>query len=90
MLTLMLVTKVRVGDVSLSAEDRPHVQFKAGSSAVSPTLPPLDHENVDDDDGDFPGGDEAEHSHWLGGMTALKFLLAGGLAGAGLLVSYPS
>ena len=35
-------------------------------------------------DGDFHEDDDAEHYHFLEGHTALKFLLAGGVAGAGM------
>ncbi len=50
--------------------------------------PPLDHDlsptdSEDDDDHDLIEEHHDEHHGWLGGMTALKFLAAGGVAGAG-------
>jgi len=52
--------------------------------------PPLDHDSpADSEDGDEHDlieehhHIEDDHHSWLGGMTAFKFLAAGGLAGAG-------
>ncbi|KAI0774233.1 mitochondrial carrier [Fomes fomentarius] len=71
------------GDVSLSAEDLLVGQLHVTSSKdVEPI--PLDHQSPygdDDDDGDYDEEEEPHHS-WLGGSTAVKFLLAGGVAGA--------
>ncbi|KAJ7904587.1 mitochondrial carrier [Mycena olivaceomarginata] len=63
------------GDVSLSAEDRPTIHLKAEAS------------NAQMDTGHTQGESEEEeedpHAHeWLEGHTALRFLLAGGIAGA--------
>lgn len=56
------------------------------------TAPPLDHDlsptDSEDDDHDLIEEHhhiEDDHHGWLGGMTALKFLAAGGVAGAGQL-----
>ena len=58
--------------------------------ATQVTLPPLpvDHsysqktEN-DEEEGFQAYGEEEEHHSWLGGSTAVKYLLAGGVAGGG-------
>ncbi|KAJ7908292.1 mitochondrial carrier [Mycena leptocephala] len=65
------------GDVSLSAEDRPTIQLKVEPSNAQIT-PKLDtgHTQAESDE------DEEEHHDWLDGSEALKFLLAGGIAGA--------
>lgn len=76
------------GDVSLSAEDKPpDGPSKAVPNAQVPVIPqPLhpvqstyvEHEEEQEDD-----DDAFDDSHgWLEGHTALKFLLAGGVAGA--------
>ena len=78
------------GDVSLSAEDLWHPGSAKPSMAKASELAevPVDHEvewDGDEHDADYEH-DEHEHEpehHWLGGTTALKFLLAGGIAGAG-------
>ncbi|KAJ7754243.1 mitochondrial carrier [Mycena maculata] len=66
------------GDVTLSAEDRPTIQLKADAStgqlAQKQNLVDSHLEAVADDEEDAPG--------FLEGHTALKFLLAGGIAGA--------
>ncbi|KAI0661025.1 mitochondrial carrier [Cubamyces menziesii] len=74
------------GDVSLSAEDlsidQPHVL------PVPKDVPPLpvDHRppyDDDEEDDEYEEYEEEEpHHSWLGGSTAVKFLLAGGIAGA--------
>lgn len=75
------------GDVSLSAEDLTLTPMHA-----PPLLPlPVDHKPLeegvhdeDEEDVDYDDfQDEEEHHIWLGGSTAVKFLLAGGIAGAG-------
>lgn len=71
-----------IGDVSLSAEDRPTIHLKAETS------------NAQMDAGHTQGESEEEeedlHAHeWLEGHTALRFLLAGGVAGAGECYSVP-
>jgi hypothetical protein len=72
------------GDVSLSAEDRPTIQLKVEPSNAQIT-PKLDtgHTQAESDE------DEEEHHDWLDGSEALKFLLAGGIAGAGECSSVP-
>ena len=74
-----------LGDVTLSAEDLPLKQSHAVPSIdVEPI--PVDHQSPYEDDEDDIGYDEEEeepHHSWLGGSTAVKFLLAGGVAGAG-------
>ncbi|KAJ6539946.1 mitochondrial carrier [Mycena sp. CBHHK59/15] len=64
------------GDVSLSAEDRPPTQSKVepSGSHVPYKLEISDHEEDSED--------EEEAHGWLEGHTAMKFLLAGGIAGA--------
>ncbi|KAF8505614.1 mitochondrial carrier [Russula emetica] len=63
------------GDVSLSAEDKPpnYLIYR----------PPATTATDDDDDllQEHPHVED-EHHNWLGGTTALKFLAAGGVAGA--------
>ncbi|KAI0771584.1 mitochondrial carrier [Trametes elegans] len=75
------------GDVTLSAEDlslqQPHVA--TGSKDVPPV--PVDHrlpygDEDDDDEYDEEYEEEEPQPTWLGGSTAAKFLLAGGVAGA--------
>ncbi|KAH8105887.1 mitochondrial carrier [Cristinia sonorae] len=72
------------GDVSLSAEDistnRPSFPVPKGTPA-----PYVDHPEPDDDDepDEFSeASHEEEHHSILGGSLAVKFLLAGGVAGA--------
>jgi hypothetical protein len=75
---------VCIGDVSLNAEDRPHPETHHEAGEVHSAN--VDFVSDDDDEDDFEHEDEHEHEsthHWLGGTTALKFLLAGGIAGAG-------
>ncbi|KAH9006979.1 mitochondrial carrier [Lactarius hatsudake] len=74
------------GDVTLSAEDKPpnHLIYRP---PVMTAAPSLDHdlsptESEHDDDHDLIEEHHDEHHGWLGGMTALKFLAAGGVAGA--------
>ncbi|KAI6035174.1 mitochondrial carrier [Pisolithus orientalis] len=61
------------GDVSLGANNKP----PPAPSSWNPT----EYTPVDDD-GDHPEEDAEEHHDWLQGKTAIKFLLAGGIAGA--------
>lgn len=90
------------GDVSLSAEDKPPNYLTYRPPAVQlPPVPSKHHgtapNDADDDDDDDDGllqehhHVEDEHHNWLGGTTALKFLAAGGVAGAGqrFLCTYP-
>jgi hypothetical protein len=82
------------GDVSLSAEDKPPSYLIYRPPAVPVQLPhvpsmhhdttPNDADDGDDDDDDVDLLQEHHHmDNWLGGTTALKFLAAGGVAGAG-------
>lgn len=79
-----------VGDVSLSAEDKPP-DYLIYRPPVVTTASPLDHNLSPTDSEDDHGHDlieehhhiEDDHHAWLGGMTALKYLAAGGAAGAG-------
>ncbi|KZP32983.1 mitochondrial carrier [Athelia psychrophila] len=71
------------GDVTLSAEDHPPPFSFHKQPASQAAQLPVDHTAVDDDeyeDDDF--GDEHEHHSLLDGHPAIKFLLAGGVAGA--------
>ncbi|EJU05998.1 mitochondrial carrier [Dacryopinax primogenitus] len=84
------------GDVSLSAEDRPpakhHGRIAQGpieSGTGSEASPPISRD-MEPTDGQISVSDvigegeeeEEEHETWLGGSMALKFLFAGGVAGA--------
>ncbi len=93
------------GDVSLSAEDKPPNYLIYRPPAVQlPSVPSMGHGTTPNhadngDDGDENDDEllqehhhiEDEHHNWLGGTTALKFLAAGGVAGAGQrsLCTYP-
>jgi solute carrier family 25 phosphate transporter 23/24/25/41 len=75
------------GDVSLSAEDKPpepiayKVTFPSQVNGHALDLEPdKEFDYLDEDE-------EIEHHHFLEGHTALKFLFAGGVAGAGRLFS---
>ena len=85
---------MHIGDVSLSAEDRP-VRIP---KTVQPALAPKREASLRGDDG---GRTEHEHEHGheheheeaadnihVGGDQAMKFLLAGGIAGAGTRTLY--
>jgi solute carrier family 25 phosphate transporter 23/24/25/41 len=69
------------GDVSLSAEDKPPDSMFHSTTVASA---PATMEDEDYDDGYVDDLDESEqHPHaWLEGHSALKFLFAGGVAGA--------
>ncbi|KAF9057628.1 mitochondrial carrier domain-containing protein [Panaeolus papilionaceus] len=62
------------GDVSLSAEDRPPIASTSGTNIHH--RPPLVEVSEDTEE------EEEEQHHFLEGHTAMKFLLAGGVAGA--------
>lgn len=62
------------GDISLSAGDNPASMASLRVPAVQ--LPSANH-------GGEPDDEPEEHRDWLQGHTAVKFLLAGGIAGAG-------
>lgn len=71
-----------IGDVSLSAEDKPPDVSVTRISYPSSG----DHQTSDSDlvdDGYLDDDEEDEHHSWLEGHTALRFLFAGGVAGAG-------
>lgn len=75
-----------LGDVSLSGEDRPPNGNKSSGFNPEPT-PTLGEEPQDKEDGfeqHYEHDDDDEHN-WLMGHTA-RYLLAGGVAGAGTLV----
>ncbi|KAJ7700148.1 mitochondrial carrier domain-containing protein [Mycena rosella] len=72
------------GDVSLSAEDRPTITLKAEPS-VKLKLEPSDAQDaheLDEGHSEELSDDEEDHHGFLEGHTAMKFLLAGGIAGA--------
>jgi solute carrier family 25 phosphate transporter 23/24/25/41 len=93
-LTGIMPTLPTPGDVSLSAEDKPpnHLIYRPPAVQLQ-QVPSVDHDRTpsrsenddadDDDDGLFQEHHNDDHHSWLGGMTALKFLMAGGVAGAG-------
>jgi len=80
------------GDVSLSAEDKPPLNTASPTPVVSmaapqATLPPLpvDHSysrQTEQEEQEEVGVYEEEHHSWFGGSSAVKYLLAGGVAGA--------
>lgn len=75
-----------IGDVSLSAEDRPVPMPKA----LQPTLAPKREPSLKGGDENQPDEhEEAVDDTHLGGDTAMKFLLAGGIAGAGTVYFFP-
>lgn len=97
-LTGIMPTLPTPGDVSLSAEDKPpdYLIYRPPVVQLQP-LPSMDHKNTpihsENDDADDDDDDdgllqehhhiEGDHHYWFGGSTALKFLAAGGVAGAG-------
>lgn len=79
---LHLTHFVRQGDVTLSAEDHTH-PFTILKAIPNETPPlPIDHTVIGNDEDDYEDH-EKEHHDWLEGHPAIKFLLAGGVAGAG-------
>ena len=72
------------GDVSLSAEDKPPPLTTIGQVVVTTKDESGEgHERIVDFEEEEGYDDEEEHHHdWLQGHTAIKFLLAGGVAGA--------
>ena len=70
------------GDVSLSAEDKPpdHLAYKMTRPSSTSRSSDSDEEYDELEEGEEE--EEQEH-HFLDGHTSLKFLLAGGVAGAG-------
>ena len=78
------------GDVSLSAEDTPPSNttssFPAAPMAVALPPLPVDHSYPSQIEEEKQGEVrvyEEEHHSWFGGSTAVKYLLAGGVAGGG-------
>lgn len=79
-----------LGDVSLSAEDKPPNYLIYRPPVMTAPLP-LDHDlSPTDSENDHDHDPVEEHHHieddhhgWLGGTMALKYLAAGGVAGAG-------
>ncbi|TCD68192.1 hypothetical protein EIP91_011364 [Steccherinum ochraceum] len=72
------------GDVSLSAEDITTNRPSTSAVPKEAPIPLVDHQELDDDDesDDFSDAPhEEEHHGILGGSLAVKFLLAGGVAG---------
>jgi hypothetical protein len=80
-----LILLVSQGDVSLSAEDKPPPFAIIRPIPAEATSLLVDHMSSDmDDDDTLEGyGEEEEHHNWLEGHSAIKFLAAGGIAGAG-------
>ena len=81
------------GDVSLSAEDKPpsYLTYRPPAVQLQP-VPSMHHDTTPNNTDDADDADDDllqenhhvdEHHNWLGGTTALKFLAAGGVAGAG-------
>lgn len=75
------------GDVSLNAEDKPPLKIELSNVAASGSTLSLPnkatvHEAGKQEKDDCRDGQEESHT-WLEGHMALKFLLAGGIAGAG-------
>ena len=78
------------GDVSLSAEDMSAPKARTVIQEPHPHDIPVDHVPATDRDDEYDNEDseeEEEHASFLGGSTAVKFLLAGGIAGAGEAVT---
>ncbi|KAI0045310.1 mitochondrial carrier [Auriscalpium vulgare] len=71
------------GDVSLSAEDKPpnNIMYRPLSAPSGEHA--LNVLEVDDEDGFDDDFETPEEHHWLDGHMAIKFLAAGGVAGAG-------
>ncbi|THH14673.1 hypothetical protein EW146_g5689 [Bondarzewia mesenterica] len=78
------------GDVILSAEDKPPDHKAHPALVTDDQALPADHDQYIDEDEDGEGEiygheldeDEEDHHEWMGGGTAIRFLLAGGIAGA--------
>lgn len=69
------------GDDSLSAENKPPDSSPFRAAAKQPPV-----SNGPNDLTHGEGEEEDESHHFLEGHTALKFLLAGGVAGAGEII----
>ena len=72
------------GDVSISGEDRPQIN----GVKPSPIPIPVDHVSAHEDDEYDDDFDEEELEETNHHSTSLKFLIAGGIAGAGKLPFY--
>ncbi|KAF9464486.1 mitochondrial carrier domain-containing protein [Collybia nuda] len=72
------------GDVFLSAEDKPpELLIRTSNMGASGSSLPQPYVTPEDDDTDDAYYEEDEEPHnWLEGHTAIKFLMAGGIAGA--------
>lgn len=89
------LTMLFPGDVSLSAEDKPpgpptykvnpSGPYSNPSSSTALLEPDEEGEEQEDEEYDYFDEDEVEEEQhqFLEGHTAIKFLLAGGVAGAG-------
>jgi hypothetical protein len=73
------------GDAFLSAEDKPpEVPIRVSNMGASGSNLPQPSVRLEDDNTEEDYFEEDEESHnWLEGHTAIKFLMAGGIAGAG-------
>ncbi|TDL29557.1 mitochondrial carrier [Rickenella mellea] len=65
------------GDVSLSAEDKPPTRTSVQRPVTAMASPPIDHTSSEEHEEAFEDEHEDEHH-----FQSLKFLLAGGIAGA--------
>ena len=85
MVVTTLIFLVSQGDVSLSAEDKP-LPFSANRPPAETTTLSVNYVSpgvgVDNEFEDC-SEEEREHHGWLDGHAAIKFLTAGGIAGAG-------
>ncbi|KAG6869250.1 hypothetical protein C0993_000003 [Termitomyces sp. T159_Od127] len=72
------------GDALLSAEDRPPFNImSSGSGSTSPhSTSSFSHQEEHQEEGELYDDDEHESHGWLDNHSAIKFLLAGGVAGA--------
>jgi solute carrier family 25 (mitochondrial phosphate transporter), member 23/24/25/41 len=82
------LTTCPAGDVSLSAEDKPPPATKRDGGLHLPQNTRTYDWDEEEEPFDDPEADAAT-SHVLEGHTALKFLFAGGVAGAGMIADNP-
>jgi solute carrier family 25 phosphate transporter 23/24/25/41 len=80
----LLILQFSPGDVSLSAEDKPPFLTTRLPQSTEANGGLIEQDIVDNDD----LFEEEEEHHPLDGHTAFKFLLAGGIAGAGELADF--
>lgn len=72
------------GDVSLSAEDMAITHnYSSGKDVTAEMIDHMDHDEDDFEDDEVV----EEHHSWLDTSLAARFLLAGGVAGAGTIVT---